>query len=125
MAGMMRNMSHDTLDMLREIEAHYRQKGAISPQNEIASALGVNQSTVSKWLSKKLRPDRHTAKIMALYHDVTGNEVGLPVVQTSLSEEIRDVVEVMRKLNLDDRFSVLDHANCLLSRRQASLRRSK
>lgn len=123
MADMMRNMSHDNLDMLREIEANYRAKGASSPQNEIADALGVNQSAVSKWLTKKVRPDRHSAKIMALYHEVTGNAVRLPLVQERLPEDIRSVVEIMSELNLDDRVSVLDHASSLLSRRRASLRR--
>ncbi|WP_206912845.1 helix-turn-helix domain-containing protein [Agrobacterium sp. OT33] len=119
----MRAISHGVLEMLREIEAHYRAKGASSPQNEIADALGVNQSAVSKWLTKKVRPDRHTAKIMALYHKTTGNAVRLPIVQDQLPEDIRAVIEIMNKLNLDDRVSVLDHAKSLLLRRRASLRR--
>lgn len=120
---MMSGGSHDILDMLREIEAHYRAKGASSSQNEIADALGVNQSAVSKWLTKKVRPDRHTAKIMALYHQVTGNAVGIPIFPIQLPEDIRAVIEIMENLNLDERVSVLDHASSLLPRRRASLRR--
>lgn len=120
---MMSGGSHDILDMLREIEAHYRAKGASSPQNEIADALGVNQSAVSKWLTKKVRPDRHAAKIMAIYHQVTGNEVGLPIVSIELPEDVKAVIEVMNQLDSDDRASIFDHANSLLLRRRASLRR--
>ena len=120
---MMRDISRGVLEMLREIEVHYRAKGASSPQNEIADALGVNQSAVSKWLTKKVRPDRHAAKIMALYHDVTGNEVGIPIVQIQLPEEIRDVVEIMNKLDPDDRAAIFDYANSISSRRRAGLRR--
>lgn len=120
---MTRDVSHDVLDMLREIEAHYRAKGVSSPQNEIADALGVNQSAVSKWLTKKVRPDRHTAKIMALYVKTTGSAVRLPIVQDQLADDIRAVIEIMNKLDSDDRASIFDHANSLLSRRRASLRR--
>ncbi|UXS09218.1 helix-turn-helix transcriptional regulator [Agrobacterium tumefaciens] len=113
---MMSDGSHDILGMLREIEAHYRAKGASSPQNEIADALGVNQSAVSKWLTKKVRPDRHAVKIMALYYQTTGNAVRLPLVQDRLPAEIKTLVEIARELGTDERASVVDYASSLLSK---------
>lgn len=115
----MRNMSHDVLDMLREIEAHYRAKGASSPQNEIASALGVNQSAVSKWLAMKVRPDRHAAKIMALYHDVTGKNLELPVVSPQIDDQIRLVIEAMLRMSEKQREILVNMAGGLVDLQQS------
>lgn len=114
---MMRRMNADIVKLLEEIVAEYERQGITDPQAEIGGILGVNQSTVSKWLTGVNRPNRYSAPIISLYHDVTGNTINLPVVATKMDVHAREVVNIMQQLDAADREIILNLARSMLGQR--------
>lgn len=109
-------MTNDLVQMLQTIAQHYRGAGIGDPQAEIGERLNVGQATVSKWMNGVNKPDRHSAKIYSLYHEVTGEKVQLPAVTYQADESIKRVIENMRKMSEESRKELLAISEIYASR---------
>ena len=114
------SMKIDLVKMLEEIYAHYKSKGVAVPQTEIGEALGVNQSTISKWLNRSNKPNRYAAPIMALHHELTGQTVSLPMVTGETDDHIRRIIELMQEMDERDRAVLVGVAEGMLLRNRVA-----